>query len=98
MQDFAGVFDCLSQSKYETDSPAGLSLSSTDGQDVIEHEVGAAAEISQSKEPLSHDNSDTAENDAIDITLAEHHPAPPRNINAGANQQQQWSLLSFFGP
>jgi hypothetical protein len=91
MQDCAGVFDCLSQSEYETDSPAGLS--STADQRVPE--IGAAAVIAHSTVTLSHDNPDTANNDAIDMALAEHHPEPPSNTNASANQQQRWSILFF---
>ena len=47
------------------------------------------------KAHLSH-NHDVADN-AIDMTLAEHHPGPPNN---STNQQQRWSLLflsTFIG-
>ena len=83
---------CLSQNT----SPAGLSSTADEGVVVIELEVGAAADIAQSKEPLSHDNCDTADNDAIDMVLAEHHQGPPRNNIVGTNRQQRWSLLSYI--
>ena len=85
MQDCSGVLDCFSQSEDETHSCDQAVL------------VIGGLETELSNVPLSHDISDTTDNDTIDTALAEHGSGPPMTDELQSGyQQRRWPAAGVF--